>query len=823
MPLLNPKLGIDFSSFIADRTINFNGREWVFEAIQNWLADPKGDRFFLLTGEPGSGKTAIAARLAQFAQGIETYSGLKAGFLHAVHFCSATHPTWIDPRDFVEAIALQLGQIPAYAKALINVGEKQINIHINQNIGKAERSSITAISIQTLDVSGLISPQELFNLIVLNPLQEIYQKGFNQPITILVDSLDEALTHNGQLAIVDLLSKLQGIPDQVRFLLTSRPQPEILERFESDAYIYNLTTGEGLIHSSKDISQYVSKILNQQPTLQQKLTSELTTDVLIAKITQNSEGNFLYVSYLLQMLLSQHEAINESILVELPIGLAGIYRNFLQRLVQGDKQTWRKDYAPVLGVLAVAQAALTREQLASFVQIKKSKVLEVLETLRQFLDTDESLPASQRTYAMYHRSLADWLLDEDKAEGYWCDPVEQHERIIDYYRAEKNNWNPTNLNDLDDYGLRYLATHLAETAKLSSSSSKHQYTKFLVELVTNPDFQRIHQAKLQDLADLRHDVDLALLTVSVDPDPLAIPLVIEMALASVSFQKTWLSPEPIFELARQGNIEAAEQRLNLFAMEPEWYQVAALTVAWLASQSNLTEAQQLSDRIAANLVAENPLPLLLKRLDAHLQHQPVPKLEKLPSAPSSELIQAILMRMGGAQDDELAYSELIRPLVNPSLLVGFSDNSPEKVPMYVSEQDGPLLVAYAVEKPLEGNDYLQQYLSIHASYHYREYRNRSLMILLRAVLQHPEQAWVQAFLPKVVCAALMSGNQEFRTGLSLTLLGLQSLLGHFDATQQLEASIGSLSHTIGQMPHNSLEEDLYVEDVYEEDLYVEEE
>jgi hypothetical protein len=45
MPFLNPKLGIDFTDYIADRTTNFTGREWVFEAIQNWLADPKVSAF----------------------------------------------------------------------------------------------------------------------------------------------------------------------------------------------------------------------------------------------------------------------------------------------------------------------------------------------------------------------------------------------------------------------------------------------------------------------------------------------------------------------------------------------------------------------------------------------------------------------------------------------------------------------------------------------------------------------------------------------------------------------------------------------------------
>jgi hypothetical protein len=48
---------IDFTSYITERTRDFTGREWVFQAIEAWLADFYGLRFFLLTGDPGSGKS----------------------------------------------------------------------------------------------------------------------------------------------------------------------------------------------------------------------------------------------------------------------------------------------------------------------------------------------------------------------------------------------------------------------------------------------------------------------------------------------------------------------------------------------------------------------------------------------------------------------------------------------------------------------------------------------------------------------------------------------------------------------------------------------
>lgn len=55
---------VKIPSEIAERTKEFVGREWVVEQVVDWLE--KGtEQVFLLTGEPGSGKTALAAWLAQ--------------------------------------------------------------------------------------------------------------------------------------------------------------------------------------------------------------------------------------------------------------------------------------------------------------------------------------------------------------------------------------------------------------------------------------------------------------------------------------------------------------------------------------------------------------------------------------------------------------------------------------------------------------------------------------------------------------------------------------------------------------------------------------
>ncbi len=51
---------ITFESDIAKLTENFTGRQWVFDDIDRWLQESE-ERFFILTGETGVGKSTIAS------------------------------------------------------------------------------------------------------------------------------------------------------------------------------------------------------------------------------------------------------------------------------------------------------------------------------------------------------------------------------------------------------------------------------------------------------------------------------------------------------------------------------------------------------------------------------------------------------------------------------------------------------------------------------------------------------------------------------------------------------------------------------------------
>jgi hypothetical protein len=803
---------IDFTKHVTDHTRDFAGREWIFKDINDWLAQSAGPRFYILTGEPGSGKTAIASRLYQFSQGTITHPdnliALEPKFLSAVHFCWARDHLLIDPFAFTDSLSTQLANSsPAYLhilkQQLMEKREgRQSHIEVIQNVGTVIGGQVIGVLVKVSRNSAI----DAFNRAVREPLEALFQSQPLHPqVVILVDALDESLLwKKDEDGIVSLITRMDYLSPSVRFIVTTRPENNVLQPLQHsqlEPVQLSLTSGVGLIRSLDDVKEHVLFTLKKTPLLASKLADDLSPETFASAIQGKSEGNFLYVDYVLQMLSTRQRKISQETLDEVPKGLGKMYIPFLKRLV--GKRSW-SSYARVLGTLAVAHEALTEKQLTRFVTTKEG-VWPILQATRQFLEVDDALPADQRTYAIYHRSFADFLLDKDQANQYWCNEVDQHLRITKYYVTEcpKMNWD-ISWGICDAYGLYYTAAHLAEAARGSEQPQRHEYTAQLVRLALSPRFQ---QARATELAELQRDLELTLRTVSADNHPLALPLVIKISLALVTFQRERLQPEQVFDLARIGDFKAAEERLRLlalnFAIDLEWQQAVLLTLAWLAAKKNPLDAKVLYDLVAKEPSNISILSLLMKRVEAALSDTGEPRavLPPLPPAPSPYDVYTILARVGGRDDEGVLWNSGIGPINHTTAEVVLMEepllkepfysyealSSADARPVYLAEQDSPPLVAYAVTNPDEGTEYVKQYLTIHAANTYVFYRNRSLWGILGAVLRHPDSNWVLEILSTLEVAALAGRSPEFQEGLPLTILALQAVAGQTNAEFTLES------------------------------------
>ena len=143
-----PRLtAILFHAEIAKLTERFTGREWVFEEIDNWLKD-RDERFFVLTGKPGVGKSAIAAHLTQTHQNIAAY-----------HFCIAGESGTIQPNGVLLSLAAQLvDYFPDYAETLANIVKPlRLSVKAEINAQTIKDSVVRGVVIENLYTQ---SPQE---------------------------------------------------------------------------------------------------------------------------------------------------------------------------------------------------------------------------------------------------------------------------------------------------------------------------------------------------------------------------------------------------------------------------------------------------------------------------------------------------------------------------------------------------------------------------------------------------------------------------------------------------------------------------------------
>ena len=367
-----------FQSLIADKTKEFVGREYVFDAIEAFIANnPKG--YFTIIGDPGQGKSAILAKYVQDTGCIAHFNLLLQGPNRA--------------EQFLESVCTQL--IERYE-----------------------------LDYNPLPLNTTRDGEFLGQL-----LDEVAQKRNGKPVIIAVDALDEVDVASYRDA-ANILYLPAYLPDGVYFILTRRRGVEV--PLTSFAPMQTLNLLDLQTDSKRDVRTYIGNRVNSSNNLRQQIDVRRETIAEFTdKIVEKSETNFMYLRY---VLLDIESGLYEDLTLEqFPQGLQGYYEFHWRRMgMTADPLPVEK--IKIVYILGEVREPVSRRKIGDFSGEDEYTVQQVLNEWKQFL---HELIKEEKRYSVYHGSFRDFLHRQDILEKHPVTIPGIHQRIAE---NELNVW-----------------------------------------------------------------------------------------------------------------------------------------------------------------------------------------------------------------------------------------------------------------------------------------------------------------------------------------------------------------------------------------------
>lgn len=358
-----------FRSLVDERTKNFVGREFIFDGIQQALAGTEfASGYLLIRGEPGIGKTAIAAMLV-----------LRGSYVH--HFNIAPENIR-SPRQFLENVCAQL---------IVRYGLDH-----------------PRLPPQAGEDSGFLSQ------LLTEAADRARQRG-NLPVVVVVDALDEA-EDTGLAPSANRLYLPRALPAGVFFVLTTREEDDYRLDVDNESEIWLRDDDPA---NEQDVARYIGAFIERHAqAMRDRIEAwNLQSSSFVKELTKLSEGNFMYLVHVLpEIAAGRLSRRTVGTIGGLPRGLTGYYKRHWRDMKDADPVRFSILQRPVLCFLAVSREPVTIPQLMEWTHLDPGDVKNVIAEWRQFLNEDpEGHPAR---YRIYHRSFAEFLDDQEGLRWY---------------------------------------------------------------------------------------------------------------------------------------------------------------------------------------------------------------------------------------------------------------------------------------------------------------------------------------------------------------------------------------------------------------------
>ena len=372
----------DFSSYLAYKSEGFVGRKWFFLELEHIFEESSSTAGVLITGEPGSGKSALMSQLI-----CSPFSSL---LIHentiGYHLCEYSEKGKRDGARFVRNLVDQIAvKLPKYS------------VHVKNN----ERLRVE------LDTRCHKDPTSCFFTTIVGPLRKLEQPY--TPKFIIIDALDECFESDTKTSeILGILkSKILTFPKWLKVILTSRNLTSVTSRIPQVINRTSLYAADD--RNVNDIRFYVSRFISQNLNFMDRLltamdySSQTKGLKILDEVIARAEGNFLVVKTMLQYMNDTGGKVDFH---SLPVSLFDLYNVYFDRQFStAGFGSFRFLFEVLLAAYSPLQAQHIEEILKS--DYKADDFTRLTEQVSCFLQFGRD-----GTIRIYHQSFAEWLTSQ---------------------------------------------------------------------------------------------------------------------------------------------------------------------------------------------------------------------------------------------------------------------------------------------------------------------------------------------------------------------------------------------------------------------------
>ncbi|WP_315686972.1 AAA family ATPase [Limnospira sp. PMC 1234.20] len=345
----------DFAAFIEEKTQEFLGREFVFNAIEEFCRR-QANGYFIIEADPGVGKSALLARYVQ-----------QTGCLAYFNILSENRTS---TEDFLKNICEQL--MTRYGLGY------DLPLHPdNTRNGNFLSKLLTEAAAKT------------------------------DRLVIAVDALDE-VDLSTQNSRANVLYLPENLPRGVYFILTKRPEllPLVVSAPQQE---FDMMSDKYYQANLEDIRRFIRYRCQREP-IQRWLTAQGVTEAeFIDFLAENSESNFMYLKYILDDIeKGRYADLN---LANLPKGLEQYYEQHWRRMGMVTKPL-PITKLKIIYFLTKTNKPISCRLLSQLAGEISLTVQGILDEWSQFLRIQRK-PGEKPLYSIYHKSFNDFLYRQD--------------------------------------------------------------------------------------------------------------------------------------------------------------------------------------------------------------------------------------------------------------------------------------------------------------------------------------------------------------------------------------------------------------------------